>query len=82
MQPLLHLEATLANRGNLQCLVDGVQLITEFGSLALALPQRGGCFIPSPLIVLPIFPEDLVNHVLEMEAPGSPQSQEVGQQVA
>ena len=81
-QPLLHLEVTLVNRGNLQCLVDSVQLITEFGSSALALPQREGCFVPSPLIVLPIFSEDLVNHVLETEAPGSPWSQEVGQQVA
>ena len=81
-QPLLHLEASLPNRGNLQCLVDGIQLVTELGSLAQALPQRGGHFIPSPLIVLPILQEDLVNHVLESEAPGGPRSQGVGQQAA
>ena len=41
MQPFLHLEVTLTSRGILQCLVDGVQLIIEFGSLAQALPQKG-----------------------------------------
>ena len=77
-QPLLHLEASLPNRGNLQCLVHGIQLIAEFGSLAQALPQIGGRFIPSPLIVPPILKEDLVNDVLESEAPGGLRSQEIG----
>ena len=76
MQPPFHLEVTLASRGNCQCLVDGIQLITEFGSQAL--PQRGGHFVPSPLIVLSILPEDLVNHILETEVPSGPRGQEVG----
>ena len=76
MQPFLHLKASQASRGNLQGLVDGIQLITEFGSLAQALPQRGGRLILSPLIVHPILPEDLVNHVLKLETPGSPRGQE------
>ena len=82
MQPFLHLEVSQAGRCNLQGLVDGIQLIMEFGSSTQALPQRGGHFVPSPLIVHPILPEDLVNHILESETPGGSRSQEVGQQVA
>ena len=53
----------------------------EFGSPAAAFSQRGSRLIMLPLIMPPILPEDLVNHVLELEAPGGSRGQEVGQQM-
>ena len=52
----------------------------EFGSPAAAFLQRGSQLITLPLVMPPILPEDLVNHVLELEAPGGSRVQEVGQQ--
>ena len=52
----------------------------EFGLPAAAFLQRGRQLVALPLIMPPILPEDLVNHILELEAPGSSRGQEVGQQ--
>ena len=53
----------------------------ELGLPAAAFLQRGSRLIALPLIMPPILPEDLVNHVLELEASGGSRGQEVGQQV-
>ena len=58
-----------------------IKLVTEFGSPVAAFLQRGSQLIALPLIMPPILPEDLVNHVLGLEAPGGSRGQEVGQQV-
>ena len=57
-----------------------IKLIMEFGSPVVAFPQRGSQLGALPLIMPLILPEDLVNHILELEVPGSYRAQEVGQQ--
>ena len=51
----------------------------EFGLPVVAFLQRGSRLIVLPLIMPLILPEDLVSHVLELEAPGSSRGQKVGQ---
>ena len=53
----------------------------EFGSPVAAFSQRGSQLVALPLIMPFILSEDLVNQVLELEAPGGSGAQEVGQEV-
>ena len=65
---------------HLHGLQHSIKLITEFGLPVAAFSQRGSRLGVLPLIMPLILPEDLVNHILQLEAPGGSGAQEVGQQ--
>ena len=80
-KPLFHLPTRWCIDEYLHGLRHSIKLITEFTcSPVAAFSQRGSQLITLPLIMPLILPEDLVNHVLKLEAPGSSRGQEVGQQ--
>ena len=80
VQPVFHLPTRRRVGDYLHGLRYSIKLVTEFGSPVAAFLQRGSQLGALPLIMPLILPEDLVNHVLEPEAPSGSGAQEVGQQ--